>query len=122
MSEQTLDKAQHTRDLYLRRTYNITLAEYKSILAVQGHKCPICLKELSGISHPVDHDHKSGVVRGILCTYCNHRVVGRHRLWEILHRAAMYLKDNPARRVVGSRQVPPKKPRRRNSATRAKRT
>ena len=110
------DKAEHARDLYLRRVYNITLAEYRQILEIQGGKCPVCEKELSGISHPVDHDHKTGVVRGILCTYCNQRVIGRHRLWEVFHRAAKYLKDNPARRVVGSRQVPPKKRKRRSSA------
>lgn len=122
MTEQALDKAEHNRDLYLRRTYNITLKEYKGILSAQSHKCPVCLKELSGISHPVDHDHKTGVVRGILCTYCNHRVVGRHRVWEILWRASMYLQNNPARHVVGHRQVPPRKSKLRNSATRAKRT
>ena len=100
---------EHTRDLYLQRTYNITIEEYKQILAAQGHKCPVCLKLLEGISNPVDHDHKTGAVRGVTCTYCNHRVIGRHRDWEILYRAAMYLKDNPARRVIGARVVPKKK-------------
>lgn len=107
--------AEHTRDLALRRTYNITLEEYKAILAAQGHRCPVCQKPLSGISNPVDHDHSTGVVRGITCMYCNHRVIGRHRDWELIYRAAMYLKDNPAKRVVGHRQVPPKRRPRRNS-------
>lgn len=109
------DAKEHQRDLYLRRTYNIDLSEYKAILAAQGHKCPVCEKPLSGLSNPVDHDHVTGVVRGVTCTYCNHRVIGRHRDWAVLHRAAMYLKDNPARRVTGSRTVPKKKPKKRTS-------
>lgn len=108
---------ERARDLSLRRTYGITLEEYKQILAVQGHKCPVCLKPLSGISNPVDHDHVSLLVRGVTCLYCNHRVIGRHRNWELLSRAALYLKDNPARRVIGSRTVPKKKPKRRNNGT-----
>jgi hypothetical protein len=107
--------AEHTRDLALRRLFGITLEEYKAILAAQGHKCPVCLKPLSGISNPVDHDHKTGVVRGILCTYCNRRRVAQHTDWEIVYRMYKYLKDNPARRVVGGRQVPPKKRKRKSS-------
>lgn len=108
-------KAEHARDLYLRRVFGITLDEYKSILAAQGHKCPVCLKPLSGISNPVDHDHKTGVVRGIPCTYCNRRRIAQHTDWEIVHRMYKYLKDNPARRVIGGRQVPPKKRKRKSS-------
>lgn len=55
------EKTERTRDLALRRTFGITLEEYKSILAAQGHTCPVCLKPLSGISNPVDHSHKTGV-------------------------------------------------------------
>lgn len=100
---------EHTRDLALRRTYGITLSEYKAILASQGHKCPVCLKPLTGISNPVDHSHRYGTVRGILCTYCNRRRVAQHEDWEIVDRIAKYLKDHPARKVVGGRTVPKKK-------------
>lgn len=110
---------EHTRDLYLKRVYGISLEEYKAILAVQGHKCPVCLKPLQGLSNPVDHDHKTGVVRGVTCMYCNHRVIGRNREWETIQRMADYLKDNPARRALGHRQVPPKKPKRKSSAKKA---
>lgn len=107
------EKAERARDLSLRRTYGITLAEYKSIVAAQHGRCPICLKPLEGISNPVDHDHVTGVVRGVLHTYCNHRVLGRLRDWEVAERMAWYLKEHPARRAVGHRQVPKKKPRKR---------
>lgn len=113
---------ERARDLALRRTYGITLEEYKAILAAQGHKCPVCEKPLTGISNPVDHSHRTGVVRGILCTYCNRRRVAQHEDWEIVYRMYKYLHTYPARRVIGSRQVPPKKKKRRNSVGATKRT
>lgn len=109
--------AEHARDLALRRVYGITLDEYKQILAAQGHRCPVCLKPLSGLSNPVDHDHKTGVVRGILCTYDNRRRVAQQTDWEIAQRIADYLKRHPAHRVVGSRTVPKKKPKPRKKAS-----
>lgn len=105
--------AEHTRDLALRRVFGITLEDYKQILAAQGHRCPVCLKQLYGISNPVDHDHKTGVIRGILCPFCNRRRVAQHNDWELVQRMADYLKTNPARRVIGWRTVPKKKPKKR---------
>jgi Recombination endonuclease VII len=49
----------------------ITDADYQALLASQGGGCAIC-------DHPprtrrlhVDHDHKTGKVRGLLCHRCN---------------------------------------------------
>jgi Recombination endonuclease VII len=106
------DPKERARDLTLQRTYGITLEEYKSILAAQGHKCPICQKTLSGWSNPVDHDHLTGIVRGITCTYCNRRRIGQHNDWAIVQRMADYLRRPPAGRIIGSRAVPKKKKRR----------
>jgi hypothetical protein len=38
------------------------------VLVEQGRVCAVC-----GVKPPtqVDHDHETGVVRGILCLYCN---------------------------------------------------
>lgn len=101
------------RDSSLRRTYGLTLDEYRRILAVQGFRCFVCEKPLEGISNPLDHDHVSGLIRGILCTYCNHRVVGRARDWRIMQRVTDYLKHPPALDVIGPRMVPKKPPRKR---------
>ena len=63
----------------LRRRYGITAAEYYAMWAEQNGKCPICDKPLMGGrgKAAVDHDHKTGRVRGILCgMFCNKRVVG----------------------------------------------
>ena len=47
----------------------VTIASLK---ASQGNLCPICKRELPGgrLEH-VDHDHESGIVRGILDHKCN---------------------------------------------------
>jgi DNA-directed RNA polymerase subunit RPC12/RpoP len=105
------------RDRYLRRTYNLTLDEYKRILASQGGRCFICEKVLEGVSHPVDHDHVSGLVRGVLCSYCNHRVVGKLRDYRVAEKIAAYLRNPPANRVIGERLVPKKAPKRRRATT-----
>lgn len=50
------------------------------MLEDQKHCCAVCgrnEKEFSRNLH-VDHDHKSKQVRGLLCYYCNRRVVGRN--------------------------------------------
>lgn len=52
----------------------------------------------------VDHDHKTGLLRGLLCWRCNRRVVADHRDPDgtfLLRQAAQYLEDPPAIGVVG---------------------
>lgn len=102
--------AEKRREAHLKRTYGITLEQWHSILANQGGVCAICSREPRGIEvFTTDHDHVTGIVRGILCRYCNHRQVGRHRDPERLRRIADYLEFNPASSVLPSGHVIPKK-------------
>lgn len=57
----------------LKRYYGITLAEYDNLLEKQEYKCAICGTEKTenGKSFAVDHSHKTGKVRGLLCNKCN---------------------------------------------------
>lgn len=48
--------------------------EFNKMLIEQNGKCAVCLEELKmGVSGGgcVDHDHKNGTVRGLLCRKCN---------------------------------------------------
>lgn len=109
-----MTKKEHTRDLYLRRTYGISLVDYLALWVAQGSKCPVCLRKMGafkGNPH-VDHDHVTGEIRGLLCGNCNHRVVGRHRDSDLLERAGLYLKG-PFTGLI----VPKKKRRKRSRKT-----
>ena len=65
--------------VYVSRQYGISLQQYRDMLRVQGGKCAICSteapQELAGTYQSrrlsVDHCHKTGYVRGLLCTKCN---------------------------------------------------
>lgn len=68
-----------TRNSYLLRTYGISLADYDTLFILQQGGCKICHKPPKPNKNlHVDHDHKTGEVRGLLCYYCNRRVVGRN--------------------------------------------
>lgn len=43
---------------------------YKSIALRQCEKCAIC-KAAFSVNPDVDHDHETGIVRGLLCRRCN---------------------------------------------------
>lgn len=77
----------------LKTKYGITPDQYKELLSQQEGKCAICEKEAADldVKLAVDHDHKSGEIRGLLCRYCNHRVVGRHRDGDLLRKMADYV-------------------------------
>jgi hypothetical protein len=93
--------------------FDITPEEYDAILAEQGGVCAICGRSPKpGKRFAVDHDHKTGLVRGLLDYVCNRRVISA-RGADILIRAAEYVKDPPAQRVIGERVAPgrPKKAR-----------
>jgi len=62
-------KKQH-RSWHLKR-YGLTLEQVDEILFKQNHKCAICDRSLKEMNRNIDHDHRTGKVRGILCHRCN---------------------------------------------------
>lgn len=57
------------RKKLLLSEYGLTPERFESMLAEQGHRCAICRK--ANKKWCVDHDHKTGTVRAILCRNCN---------------------------------------------------
>lgn len=63
---------QRRRDL--RARYGLELEDYEQRLAAQGGGCAICRATEPGGGRryfDVDHDHRTGAVRGLLCSPCN---------------------------------------------------
>lgn len=62
-----------SRKYELRRLYGITLQQYEIMFIEQNGSCAICSikQEEVGRNFDVDHDHKTGIVRGLLCVNCN---------------------------------------------------
>ncbi|MGH7974764.1 MAG: endonuclease VII domain-containing protein [bacterium] len=55
----------------LKYKYGITFDQYNTLVKKQNKKCAICFDDNSLC---VDHNHKTGKVRGLLCKSCNSRL------------------------------------------------
>ena len=86
----------HQRSQYLMTTYGISLEQYEELKANQGNKCAICGGKGKGIQEvlDVDHDHKTGKVRGLLCSKCNSGLGMLQDNPHILKSALQYLEVN----------------------------
>ena len=85
-----------SRDTYLRKKYGITQKTYLFMLDSQNGACFICRLRPKNAAKwmAVDHNHKTGQVRGILCWRCNHKFLGRYREDPEMHeRAVEYLRS-----------------------------
>lgn len=62
---------------HLKRQFNLTFKEYNDLAATQNHCCAICGINKKDLDKrlAVDHCHKTGLIRGLLCCNCN-RFIG----------------------------------------------
>ena len=81
----------------LRYSYGMTVEQYDAILASQNGRCAICehretftragkIRKLC-----VDHDHATGIIRGLLCGKCNVALGYFQDSQEMLKAASLYL-------------------------------
>jgi hypothetical protein len=78
----------------LEYRHGITLKQYNEMLEEQNHCCKICKKHKSEFKKRlyVDHDHKTGIIRGLLCNKCNKLLGDADDNKEILSNAITYLR------------------------------
>ena len=65
--------------------------EYDRMLAAQHGGCGICGAPPKTRRLHVDHDHKTGLIRGLLCFTCNRHLLGKYATPAKLRAAADYL-------------------------------
>ena len=59
------------RRFRLKTRFGITIGEYEEILSGQKGVCGICYKPPGKRRLAIDHNHKTGEIRGLLCYNCN---------------------------------------------------
>lgn len=82
---------------YQRRIkYNMTEEEYQFRLQTQNYSCAICHRHVDDCKKElfVDHCHKTGKVRGLLCNKCNSGVGFFNDDISTIKKAIQYLKNN----------------------------
>ena len=82
----------------VQKTYGLAPGQYGEIYLFQGQVCAIC-RRATGVTRnlSVDHDHKTGLVRGLLCRPCNDMLGHLRDDPEAARRVIYYLTYPPAR-------------------------
>lgn len=85
----------------LKKQYGITIADYKQMAYEQNNCCAICGEMETGKDQygaarlmPVDHCHKTGKVRALLCSHCNKALGGFKDDPKLLIKAAKYIEKH----------------------------
>lgn len=91
---------ERTKDPEVRRArslahkYGITMDQYATMLEQQKGLCAICTRPPKMNKLNVDHDHFTGRVRGLLCWWCNHKLLSVRNSIPMLEKAIAYLQSN----------------------------
>jgi hypothetical protein len=81
------------RNTHLKAKFGITIEQFDSMLANQNYQCAICMSsdpKGRGSFH-VDHCHKTGTIRGLLCHDCNTGIGKLGDTSQALQKAVDYL-------------------------------
>lgn len=81
------------QDQKLRLAYGIGIDEYEALFSKQGGTCAICKRPPYKKRLSVDHCHKTGKIRGLLCFRCNYGLA--------------WFSDNPERLRAAAEHVQP---------------
>lgn len=104
--ENPIKTKQYRRTSNLRHFYGMSNKEYNLKYEQQGGCCAICDKHQSELSLAlaVDHDHRDGTIRDLLCSNCNLGIGNFQDNPDLMMRAIKYLEDHKERRREGRQQ------------------
>jgi hypothetical protein len=89
------------RERLLWTCYRLSEKEYYSILQFQGGVCAGCGEPPHGRHLAVDHEHRTGRIRGLLCWHCNRAIGIARDKADALLRLGAYLKSPTAPAALG---------------------
>lgn len=87
----------------IKAKYGISKQDYLNMKEAQNNKCAICFEEETAPNTwkedlsrrlAIDHDHRTGLVRGLLCYRCNTTLGKVDDNIKLLQNMIAYLEDN----------------------------
>lgn len=92
----------------VKRLYGLEEVDLVSLYDALAGRCPMCLRPFNAGRAPnIEHNHVSGLLRGLACAHCNYDLLGQFRDDPAYYvRVAEYLTNPPALEVLGERYVP----------------
>jgi hypothetical protein len=91
------------KNMDLRKRFGITLDQYRQMSLEQDHKCALCIQPETAVDAKgaerfmaVDHCHKTGKIRALLCASCNKALGGFKDDPALLRKAAEYIEKHLA--------------------------
>lgn len=81
------------RDYLLKYNYGITHEDYNKLSQEQKDVCAICKKKSRFEFLDIDHCHKTGKIRGLLCQKCN-KALGLFNDDQVLFESALIYLNN----------------------------
>lgn len=99
------------RSTQLKTQYGLSLIDYDNLLKKQNGVCAICSKKEKQKSNKngkidslrVDHCHKTGIIRGLLCSKCNFGIGQFQDNINLLNKAINYLQPYDPNRIKKTR-------------------
>lgn len=88
-SRKPKQSSSYNKSFKLKFRYGMSLVDLEKMMLAQKNLCKICGKEKEMV---IDHCHKTGRVRGLLCRLCNIGLGSLNDDIEILENAIKYLK------------------------------
>ena len=92
-----------SRKAHLKRVFGISLEQYDEMSKKQKHKCAICGKPEMNNKNKVlcvDHNHKTGAIRQLLCGLCNSGLGAFKDDKKLLKKAIKYLKKHESNSIL----------------------
>lgn len=93
--------------------YGLTREDYDEMVRAQDNRCALCRRKFSKLRPAcIDHDPRTGLIYGLLCSHDNYTVLGGlGRDSDYYSRIVAYLVNPPARQLRGAprlhRDAPP---------------